>query len=62
MVISYNRIKTFVQMEREKLMEHFKLRASNPPYDALPWSDAWVEYVEEMREIEQQLTEAGERL
>ncbi len=62
MQISDIRIKTFAQMDREKLRAHFKQRASNPPYDALQWSGAWVEYVEEMRELERQLVEAGERL
>lgn len=66
MVFSDSRIKTFAQANaqtnREKLREHFKRRASSPPYDALPWSSAWIEYVEEMRELERQLTEAGERL
>ncbi len=58
MVVSDNKIKTFAQTDREKLRSHFKQRASNPPYDALPWSSAWIEYVEEMRELERQLVEA----
>jgi len=62
MVIGNPRIKTFDKTHREKLRKHFKERESNPPYDTLPWSGAWTEYVEEMREIEKQLMEAGERL
>ncbi len=62
MQISDSRIKTFAQTDREKLRAHFRQRASNPPYDALPWSSAWIEYMEEMRELERQLVEAGERL
>jgi len=62
MIIDNGRIKTFAQTDREKLRDHFKQRASNPPYDALPWSGAWTKYVEEMRELEGWLVEAGERL
>jgi hypothetical protein len=62
MEIGNDRIRTFVQKDHEKLRKHFKKRATNPPYDSLPWSSAWIEYVEEMRELEQQLMEAGERL
>jgi len=59
MEISDSKIKTFAQPDNKKLREHFERRASNPPYDDLPWSGAWMEYVEEMREIEKQLMEAG---
>ncbi len=62
MEISDSKIKIFAQTDIEMLREHFMRRAGNPPYDALPWSGAWTEYVEEMRELERQLTEAGERL
>lgn len=46
-------------LDRKKLQEHFKLRAESPPNEALPWSSAWEDYEEEMREIERQLTELG---
>ncbi len=62
MQISDSKLKTLSQKDREKLKCHFKQRASNSPYDALPWSSAWIEYVDEMRELERQLAEAGERL
>ncbi len=62
MVIGNPMTKTFDKTHREELRKHFKQRESNPPYDALPWTSAWIEYVEEMRELERQLTEAGERV
>ena len=62
MVIGNDKIKTSPQADHEKLRKYFKQRESNPPYDALPWTSAWIEYVEEMRELERQLMEAGERL
>ncbi|GEM_PF-4224841 len=48
--------------EKEKLREHFKMRASSPPVEALPWSSLWTEYTEEMRELERILRDAGEVL
>jgi len=56
---------TFAQTEREKIREHFVKRASEAPIvsplDPLSM-EAWWDYVDEMREIERQLQEAGESL
>jgi len=59
---SRNKDKPFAETEREKLRELLKQRGREPPWEALPWSSEWAEYVEEMREIERQLREAGEDL
>jgi len=56
---------TFAQTEREKIREHFVKRASEAPIVSPldPSSmEAWWDYVDEMREIERQLQEAGESL
>jgi len=56
---------TFAQTEREKIREHFIKRAREAPLVSPldPSSmEAWWDYVDEMREIEQQLKDAGEPL
>ena len=56
---------TFAQTEREKIREHFIKRAREAPIVSPldPSSmEAWWDYVDEMREIEQQLKDAGEHL
>ncbi|MCE8425830.1 MAG: hypothetical protein J5U17_08650 [Candidatus Methanoperedens sp.] len=58
-------LKTFALSEREKIREHFTKRAREAPIVSPldPSSmEAWWDYVDEMREIEQQLREAGEQL
>ena len=58
-------LKTFARSEREKIREHFVKRASEAPVVSPldPSSmEAWWDYVDEMREIERQLQEAGEHL
>jgi hypothetical protein len=56
---------TFAQTEREKIWEHFIKRAREAPLvsplDPLSM-EAWWDYVDEMRDIEQQLKDAGETL
>jgi len=51
--------------EREKIRRHFVKRAGEAPIPN-PFSaesmEAWWDYVDDMREIEQQLKDAGERL
>lgn len=53
---------TQTKTQREKIRDLFMMRARDPPWEALPWSSAWTDYEEEMREIERQLREAGEDL
>jgi len=57
--------KSFAQSEREKIREHFIKRAREAPLvsplDPLSM-EAWWDYVDEMREIEQQLKDIGEHL
>lgn len=53
---------TRTRTEREQVRQLFIERARDPPWDALPWSSAWEEYVEEMHELERQLRGAGEDL
>jgi hypothetical protein len=59
------RLKTFAQSEREKLREHFTRRASEPPI-VNPFDPesmrTWDQYVMEMRDLENQLREAGDLL
>ena len=58
-------LKPFARSEREKIREHFVKRASEAPVVSPldPSSmEAWWDYVDEMREIEQQLKDAGEPL
>jgi hypothetical protein len=59
------RLKTFAQSEREKLREHFTRRASEPPI-VNPFDPesmrTWDQYVMEMRDLENQLREAGDQL
>jgi len=56
---------TFAQTEREKIREHFARRAGEAPvpdpFDATSLK-VWDEYVQEMHELERQLTEAGDQL
>lgn len=56
---------TFAQTEREKIREHFVKRASEAPVPN-PFDQEsmrkWDEYVQEMHELERQLTEAGDQL
>jgi hypothetical protein len=56
---------TFAQTEREKIREHFIKRAREVPLVSPldPSSmEAWWDYIDEMKEIEQQLREAGDQL
>lgn len=46
----------------QRLRDLYERRAGNPPIDALPWNDAWKEYSQEMRELENQLRVLGEDL
>ncbi len=65
MSIKPNQKITFAQTEREKIREHFIKRAREAPLVSPldPSSmEAWWDYVDEMREIEQQLKDAGEHL
>jgi hypothetical protein len=65
MSIEPNQKIPFAQTEREKIREHFARRAREAPIVSPldPSSmEAWWDYVDEMREIEQQLREAGEQL
>ncbi len=62
MVNNSDKDKPFAETERERLRELLKQRGRDPPWEALPWSSEWEEYVDEMREIERQLREAGEDL
>jgi hypothetical protein len=58
-------LKTFALSEREKIREHFIKRTREAPIVSPldPSSmEAWWDYVDEMRDIEQQLREAGEPL
>ncbi|KCZ73632.1 hypothetical protein ANME2D_00704 [Candidatus Methanoperedens nitroreducens] len=66
MDIESNRIKPFAQSsEREQIREHFIKRAREAPIPD-PFDPAsmlkWGEYVDEMRELEQMLRNAGEKL
>ena len=58
-------LKTFARSEREELREHFTRRAREAPipdpFDPLSMR-SWDEYVQEMHELERQLSEAGEQL
>ncbi len=58
-------IKHFAQSERERLREHFAKRATEVPLVS-PFNAAslriWDEYVDEMRELELQMREAGDHL
>ncbi len=55
----------FARTEREKIREHFARRAGEAPipnpFDAESMRK-WEDYVDEMRELELQLREAGETL
>ncbi len=53
---------THTRTTLQRLRDHYSLRANNPPLDALPWTDAWKEYSEEMHELENQLRALGEEL
>jgi len=58
-------LKPFARSEREQIREHFIKRAREAPLVSPldPSSmEAWWDYVDEMREIEQQLKNAGEHL
>lgn len=58
-------LKPFARSEQEKIREHFIKRASEAPVVSPldPSSmEAWWDYVDEMREIEQKLKDAGEPL
>ncbi len=58
-------LKPFAQTEREKIREQFVRRAGEAPipnpFDAESMRK-WEDYVDEMRELELQLREAGEQL
>lgn len=66
MSIKPNQKITFAPItEREKIREHFIKRAREAPLVSPldPSSmEAWWDYVDEMREIEQQLKDSGEHL
>lgn len=60
-----NPLKPFARSEREQIREHFAKRASEAPVPdpSDPMSmRQWLDYVDEMREIENQLREAGDSL
>jgi hypothetical protein len=58
-------LKTFARSEREKIREQFVRRAGEAPIPS-PFDPEsmrkWEDYVDEMRELELQLREAGEQL
>ncbi len=59
------RNKSLARTEREQIRELFQKRASEAPipspFDAASLKE-WDEYVQEMRELEQRLRDAGEEL
>jgi hypothetical protein len=58
-------LKPFARTEREELREHFAKRASEAPIPNSSDPESmrqWFDYVDEMREIENQLKEAGDSL
>ncbi len=62
MEIESKPLKPFARSEREQIREHFAMRAGEAPIPN-PFDPEsmrrWDEYVQEMRELEQQLQEAG---
>ncbi len=65
MSIEPNQKIPFAQTEREKIREHFAMRAGEAPIPN-PFDPeslrVWDEYVAEMHELERQLREAGDQL
>ncbi len=60
-----NPLKPFARSEREKLREHFAMRAGKAPIPNPSDPESmrkWDEYVLEMHELERELREAGEML
>lgn len=58
-------LKPFARTEREELREHFAKRAGEAPIPNPLDPESmlqWLDYVDEMREIENQLKEAGDSL
>lgn len=58
-------LKPFARSEREKIRDHFAKRAGEAPVPNPLDPESmrqWLDYVDEMREIENQLKEAGDSL
>jgi hypothetical protein len=58
-------LKPFARTEREELRDHFAKRAGEAPIPTPSDPESmlrWLDYVDEMREIENQLKEAGDSL